>query len=554
MNQLRPGPNESQTAGPDTKAGTATPSGSQDAPGAAAKYDAVVGPFTVRDLTVFGSVLLMFVASLLPMFGGRYNLWNLGNLFFLLLGILLPLIVAALFVARRLQPGTIVRVGSLSIDQFASVTAAFSLPLFFLTIADSFNGGVLLGLIGSLGLLAATVLGPHLPFLSADFKGRADVPAHLMARPAAVPTRKPSAPKEPKPAKEGKSSPGFSIPGLRGSAPKQSGEASGVVHSADSRGQASAPASYGATAPYNGQMPYNGQAPHGVGTPVTPGAAAAGAATHAAAQQAQAPQPGQVPQPGPATSGSPATQASPAVPRSGAGQPAQQGTVAQEQAATQHAPQQGAATQHGAQQAASQEARTEQAGAQQGTAAQQATVAQQAGAQQGTAAQPRTGALQGAGSQPEKSESAQEAATTQHAAQAPAAQQAPAQQAPGAQQAQPAATQPEAQQPSGERSWAATMATPIVSQDTRAVTDSIGATVDPASRPEESHDAPHYEAFWFAVGQPRTAFDERTGAPAFVIEPGGWVLALEDRGHEFLVQDTDGKVGVLRELSNIERG
>jgi hypothetical protein len=98
------------------------------------------------------------------------------------------------------------------------------------------------------------------------------------------------------------------------------------------------------------------------------------------------------------------------------------------------------------------------------------------------------------------------------------------------------------------------MATPIVSSDTRTVSDSIGATVDPASRPDESQDAPHYEAFWFAVAQPRTAYDQRTGAPAFVIQPGGWVLALEDRGHEFLVQDTDGKLGVLRELSNIERG
>ena len=63
-----------------------------------------------------------------------------------------------------------------------------------------------------------------------------------------------------------------------------------------------------------------------------------------------------------------------------------------------------------------------------------------------------------------------------------------------------------------------------------------------------------HEAFWFAVAQPRTALDERTGAPAFVIEPGGWVLALEDRGNEFLVQHTDGRLGVLRDLSNIERG
>ena len=71
---------------------------------------------------------------------------------------------------------------------------------------------------------------------------------------------------------------------------------------------------------------------------------------------------------------------------------------------------------------------------------------------------------------------------------------------------------------------------------------------------DEHEDQPVHEAFWFAVAQPRTAVDERTGAPAFVIEPGGWVLALEDRGHEFLVQHTDGRVGVLRDLSNIERG
>ncbi|HEY1155248.1 MAG TPA: hypothetical protein VGE95_03015, partial [Arthrobacter sp.] len=82
----------------------------------------------------------------------------------------------------------------------------------------------------------------------------------------------------------------------------------------------------------------------------------------------------------------------------------------------------------------------------------------------------------------------------------------------------------------------------------------IGATVDPASRHDETDGQPIHEAFWFAVAQHRTAFDPRTGAPAFVIEPGGWVLALEDRGHEFLVQHTDGRLGVLRDLSNIERG
>jgi uncharacterized membrane protein len=103
--------------------------------------------------------------------------------------------------------------------------------------------------------------------------------------------------------------------------------------------------------------------------------------------------------------------------------------------------------------------------------------------------------------------------------------------------------------PAGAGQYAPTAVNPQVRSQ-----EPIGATVDPANRPAAEEIRPVHEAFWFAVAQPRTAVDEHTGAPAFVIEPGGWVLALEDRGHEFLVQHTDGRVGVLRDLSNIERG
>ncbi|MSR99578.1 hypothetical protein FYJ28_12190 [Arthrobacter sp. BL-252-APC-1A] len=62
------------------------------------------------------------------------------------------------------------------------------------------------------------------------------------------------------------------------------------------------------------------------------------------------------------------------------------------------------------------------------------------------------------------------------------------------------------------------------------------------------------EAFWFAVGTPRQIVDERTGLPLFMFYPGDWELGLEDRGHEFLVQDKrTGRIGVLRDLTNIER-
>ena len=479
MNQLSPGPHDSQPTGPDTTAGTATAAGGNAAAknGAvkndAAKYDAVAGPFTIRDLTVFGSTLLMFVASLLPMFGARYNLWNLGNLFFLLLGIILPLVVVALFVARRLQPGTIVRVGSLSVDQFASVTASFAFPLFFLTIANSFNGSVLLGLVGSVGLLAATVLAPHLPWLSADFKGRAETPAHVVAREAAVPSRKPAAPKAPKAPKTPKpSATTGSTPGFQGSTP---GYQAPVAHVS---GTAAAAASTGAP---------------GAGTP------GAGAAT------------GSSPFAPPASYGttpSPATE-TPAVVHAADAKPVNAAASATTSPATTTPADSPAA-----------------APAPSGSGASPATSSPEIAEPAGES---------GAKDAPETApRSTSEPATTQHAA-------------------QPATTQHAAQQAAPQQPWAATMATPIVSGDTRRVSDSIGATVDPASRPEES-DVPQYEAFWFAVAQPRTAYDEHTGAPAFTIEPGGWVLALEDRGHEFLVQDTDGKVGVLRELSNIERG
>ena len=62
-----------------------------------------------------------------------------------------------------------------------------------------------------------------------------------------------------------------------------------------------------------------------------------------------------------------------------------------------------------------------------------------------------------------------------------------------------------------------------------------------------------YEAFWFAVGTRRTAVNPEDGSSAFGLEPGGWILALEDRGHEFLVQNTDGRTGVLEDLTDIER-
>ena len=197
-------PHPGQASGPASAGKPANAEGPKPAGSrlTARKNETVLGPFTIRDLTVFGSTLILFVASLIPMFASRYNLWNLGSLFFLGLGVLLPLIVTALFVARRLTPESKLRIGSLSIDQFASVVASFALGFFFLAGAETYAPAVLVALIGSLGLFAATVLARFIPFFAGDFLDRAEAPAHVVARESAVPFRKPSAPKEPKPAKE----------------------------------------------------------------------------------------------------------------------------------------------------------------------------------------------------------------------------------------------------------------------------------------------------------------------------------------------------------------
>jgi hypothetical protein len=415
------------------------------------RNEAVLGPFTVRDLTVFGATLILFIASLIPMFAIRYNLWNLGSLFFLGLGILLPLIVCALFVARRLSPGTKMRIGSLSVDQFASVVASFAVAFFFLAVAVAYVPSMLLALVGALGLFAGTVLARFVPYLAGDFLDRAETPAHVAARDAAAPVRKPRAPKAPGEAKEGKDQgrgketvPGWAKrirPGRPAATPAPAERDAGQ-RDAEPRVPASDDAVHGTTA-----------ATSGGATAVTAGSPEPAAAETPPSQTAAAPHVVPSSGHGATATGAPATQLSGVVPAA--------------------------------------------------------------------ATAPSTTAPGAAATTPAAAERATAAAEETRAAEVPPA--------------------------------ASTSAPTTVNPQVRAQ-EPIGATVDPAQRTASNQPRTVQEAFWFAVAQPRTAVDEVTGAPAFVIEPGAWVLALEDRGSEFVVQHTDGRVGVLRDLSNIERG
>ncbi|OAE02939.1 hypothetical protein [Arthrobacter sp. OY3WO11] len=462
-----------QKTGPDTagsghSTGTAEGQGSQAAAGkapAAGKAsnanEAVLGPFTIRDLTVFGGTLILFVASLLPIFGARYNLWNLNNQFFLGLGIVLPLIVSALFAARRLSPATKIRIGSLSIDQFASVVASFAVAFFFVSVAGAYVPSLLVGLIGSLVLFAATVLGRFLPYLSSDFQDRAEVPAHVVAREAAVPIQKPRAPKKPKV----ETAPGSKEPKF-GSKMLSGGKLLG-----------------GAGAGSSAVKPEPAEQQVSAGQPGSP------AQSRSAAQSAAAPAPATAAVPTAASPVSTAPEVSDWTPGGDPGPATQAADVVRPSSTP-----------------AAEETRLGDVPAVAGASSAAATAHHDAAGNHDGGTHPAAPSGQGAAS------SAQ-----------------------------------------GARSgWEPTPAT-AVHQQVR-TEEPIGATVDPSTRPDESEEQPIHEAFWFAVAQHRTAYDPRTGAPAFVIEPGGWVLALEDRGHEFLVQHTDGRLGVLRDLSNIERG
>ena len=441
------------------------------------KNEAVLGPFTIRDLTVFGSTLLLFIASLIPMFAFAYNLWNLGSLFFLGLGIVLPLIVTALFVARRLSPSTKIRIGSLSIDQFASVVASFTLAFFFLAAAGAFVPSMLIALLGALGLFAATVLGRWIPFFAGDFLGREDAPAHVVAREAVVPVRKPrapKAPKQPKQPKESKLTKDAAGAGAAGAGASLAAASGPVASRPVASGEAASDAAAGwAKRPATGSQAATPAATTPAGTPA--GASSVGAASAAA--------------PSAAVSGAPETQISGVVPAAGPAAPASTDSS---------------------------------------TAPTQAPAPESA---------------------PSAADKTRTAGVPAAAAAGAAAAGAAAQTAPAAEQTQAAGV------PAATGGSAPTTVNPQVRpQEQARPQEPIGATVDPASRPAEDDVHPVHEAFWFAVAQPRTAIDVRTGAPAFVIEPGGWVLALEDRGNEFLVQHTDGRLGLLRDLSNIERG
>src|SRR5690606_14969802 len=147
---------------------------------------------TLRELIIVGAWAVAFIVSFFAVSPGGGSVWTRGIDWILTIGV--PTVAVFLVVLRRFSPEGIRRVGSLGIDQFASVAAAVSAvawaELLWRQTAASIDTGLLLvgwvpivAPLAALGLVAATVFAPLIPRLRDDFHGRMETLAHRNANP-----------------------------------------------------------------------------------------------------------------------------------------------------------------------------------------------------------------------------------------------------------------------------------------------------------------------------------------------------------------------------------
>jgi hypothetical protein len=98
-----------------------------------------VGPFSIREVALVGTWLVAFVVSFFPIYGDigeGPSVWSSGIDWVLTVGV--PTVAVFLIVLRRLSPQGIRRVGSLGIDQFASVAFSVATVLWLTILWNSF--------------------------------------------------------------------------------------------------------------------------------------------------------------------------------------------------------------------------------------------------------------------------------------------------------------------------------------------------------------------------------------------------------------------------------
>lgn len=169
--------------------------GGPDAVDPAAQPQYGVGPFSVREVSLGAVWLVAFIVSFFPLYaiGGAGSVWTSGIDWVLSIGV--PTIAVFLIALRRLSPQGIRRIGSLGIDQFASVAFSVAAVVWLGILWASFVsvGGesvfyatwvVWVEFVMMLAGVVLTVFAPLLPTIGDDFQHRPEVPAHRFASPA----------------------------------------------------------------------------------------------------------------------------------------------------------------------------------------------------------------------------------------------------------------------------------------------------------------------------------------------------------------------------------
>ncbi|WP_411733276.1 hypothetical protein [Paeniglutamicibacter sp.] len=523
----------------------------------------VIGPLSMRDaLVVIGGVLVL-VGSLVPIPWTKsvsVNMWIFPGLpFHLFVSLLLPLLVAAGFLWRRLTGRTRVRVASLSLDQASSVVAIFAAAYFFNSYVASMSPAYLLGLLGALAMIAGTTLATYLGIFRRDFVPGGDSVLGADVYPVAQATKAPAA--------RATESEGFGASSAHTASAGRPGTP--VTGKPEGRWETASAAAPAAAA---GAVAGSGAAAPSAGV-----AAAAGPASDKKAQ--------------PQDSSLAAAQRQKAA--------ADLSDAADEKGAVQAAP---AAVNTGAPIAGKAEApapksdalptgsRAEQPrndsssidGNHDKTDAAHPLTAWKSVAEAEDAPEAETEAESAAG---DEQRTAAEAAYGGTAPSTTAAKpKGPSSDAAGEESSKPGANRGgnEAEAKSGQEprhedaapedsAHPATMATPRAGTDikataalSRADIAAHQAAVERAKAEAESsfgakaeahgHDGHDEEAasFWFALNHTRPVFHPANGATVATLNPGTWILCLEDRGTEYLINLADGRPAVLRNLDDLQ--
>jgi len=152
---------------------------------------------TLRELIITGAWFLAFVVSFFPIaatpLGGGVAVWGMDGQWMLTIGV--PTVAVFLLVLRRFSPEGIRRVGSLAIDQFASVAfsvgaVSWAVMLWQQVHLATATGGSPLSTwvtwvetVLMSALVVLTVFAPLVPGIKEDFAGRTESLAHRNANP-----------------------------------------------------------------------------------------------------------------------------------------------------------------------------------------------------------------------------------------------------------------------------------------------------------------------------------------------------------------------------------